>query len=82
MTNEAGKVIASLFDAAAVVRLNRGDVVCFRCPTKLGKEQRETAASILEGVFGKETAILILDGGQDIAIVRQSWWSRLWGRNG
>jgi hypothetical protein len=82
MTNEAGKIIASLFDAAAVVRLKHRDVVCFRCPAKLSGTQRDNAAAILEDAFGKDVPILILDGGQDIAIVRQSWWSRLWGRNG
>lgn len=80
MTDEAGKLIASLFDAAAVVRLKRGDVVCFRCPSKLSKPQRDAAAEILDDAFGKDTPVLILDNGQDIAIVRPDPWWKFWRR--
>lgn len=59
----------SVFESAAVVSLNPGDVLLFRCHQNLTNDQRAKAAAVLDEVFpGHET--MILDGGQDIAVLR------------
>lgn len=59
----------SVFESAAVVSLRPGDVLLFRCHQNLTSGQREKAAEVLDAVFpGHET--MILDGGQDIAVLR------------
>ena len=59
----------SVFDSAAVMRLRAGDVVLFRTPNRLSDHQREQAAEMLNEVFPHHESI-ILDGGQDIAVLR------------
>lgn len=59
----------SVFETAAVVSVHPGDVLLFRCHQNLTNEQRDKAAAVLDEVFpGHET--MILDGGQDIAVLR------------
>ncbi len=59
----------SVFESVAVASIRPGDVVCFRCQQQLNDAQRAHVAATLDEVFPNfET--LILDGGQDIAIVR------------
>lgn len=59
----------SVFESAAVVRLRPGDVLLFRCPRHLNDVQRARALDVLNGVFG-EYESMILDGGQDLAVLR------------
>ncbi len=61
--------IPSVFESASVARLRAGDVLLFRCPQKLSKEQRARCADVVNEVFG-DFEVLILDGGQDIAVLR------------
>ena len=61
--------IPSIFDSAEIVRLRPGDVVVFRCQDRLNDSQRAAAKEVLDETFG-EFDTLILDGGQDIAVVR------------
>lgn len=71
----------SVFESAAVVSLNPGDVLLFRCHQNLTNDQRAKAAAVLDEVFpGHET--MILDGGQDIAVLRPQpgFFSRLLSR--
>ena len=59
----------SVFETAEVATLKPGDVVLFRCHQGLSDEQRAKAAQVLDIVFpGHEC--MILDGGQDIAVLR------------
>lgn len=59
----------SIFESAAVVSLRPGDVLLFRCHQNLTSDQRAKAVAVLDDVFpGHET--MILDGGQDIAVLR------------
>lgn len=59
----------SVFESAAVVSLRPGDVVLLRCPMKLSETQHEGAMAMLNEVFPDFESI-ILDGDQDIAILR------------
>jgi len=59
----------SVFESAAVVSLRAGDVVLFRCPFRLTDKQRGEAAAMLNEVFD-DFECVILDNGQDIAILR------------
>jgi hypothetical protein len=59
----------SVFESASVVELRPGDVLLFRCPKSLSKAEHARATEVLDQVFaGHET--MILDGGQDIAVLR------------
>ena len=59
----------SVFDSAKVVRLRAGDVLLFRCPKRLSDSQRACAEKMLNEIFPNHES-LILDGGQDIAVLR------------
>lgn len=59
----------SVFESAAVVSLAPGDVLLFRCHQNLSNEDREKAAAVLDAVFAGHEC-MILDGGQDIAVLR------------
>lgn len=59
----------SVFESAAVVNLRPGDVLLFRCHQNLSDAQREKAAAVLDTVFAGHEC-MILDGGQDIAVLR------------
>lgn len=59
----------SVFESVNVVSLRPGDVVLFRCQNRLGPNQREAAVDMLNDVFPDHESV-ILDGGQDIAVLR------------
>ena len=59
----------SVFEPAKVVRLRPGDVVLFRCPMKLLPAQRARVVEVVGEMFPYHESI-ILDGGQDIAVLR------------
>ncbi len=59
----------SVFETAAVVSLKPGDVLLFRCHQNLTDEARAKAAAVLDDVFAGHEC-MILDGGQDIAVLR------------
>lgn len=59
----------SVFEFSNVVRLRAGDVVLFRCPKPLTGKQRSGAEEVLNAVF-PDNETMILDGGQDIAVLR------------
>lgn len=59
----------SVFESAEVVSLRPGDVVLFRCPQVLAPLARERAVGVLNTVF-PDHETMILDGGQDISILR------------
>ena len=58
----------SVFESA-VVRVRPGDVILFRCPQALSPAARERATGVLNAVF-PDHETMILDGGQDIAVLR------------
>lgn len=59
----------SVFESANVVSLQAGDVVLFRCERRLSDLERDRAVEILNEVFPANES-MILDGGQDIAVLR------------
>ena len=59
----------SVFESAAVVSLRPRDVLLFRCHQNLTADERAAAASVLDVVFSGHEC-MILDGGQDIAVLR------------
>ncbi len=59
----------SAFESATVVRVRPGDVLLFRCPGHLNQAQREGCIEVLDRVFPDHES-LILDGGQDLAVLR------------
>jgi hypothetical protein len=59
----------SVFETANVVSLQPGDVLLFRCHQGLSEKQRAEAAAVLDLVFAGHEC-MILDGGQDIAVLR------------
>lgn len=59
----------SVFESAKVIRLLPGDVVLFRCPQNLSDPVRERVAELLNELFPAHESI-ILDGGQDVAVIR------------
>lgn len=61
--------LLSAFDSVNVVSLRTGDVLLFRCPQRLSDKQREEAAEMLNEVF-PDYETMILDNGQDIAVLR------------
>jgi len=59
----------SVFESASVVRVRPGDVLLFRCPERLTDARRAHATKVLNEVFPNHET-MILDGGQDVAILR------------
>jgi hypothetical protein len=59
----------SVFESAAVVGLRPGDIVLFRCPMRLNDKARAEVVDMLNEVFPNHESV-ILDGGQDIAVLR------------
>lgn len=59
----------SVFESVNVASLQPGDVVLFRCPNRLGPNQHAAAVEMLNEVFPDHESV-ILDGGQDIAVLR------------
>jgi len=59
----------SIFDSVNVISLRPGDVLLFRCPGYLTNDQRARATAVLNEVFPAHET-MILDGGQDIAVLR------------
>ncbi len=70
--------VLSAFDSVNVVSLRTGDVVLFRCQNHLSDKQREEAADMLNEVFPQYES-MILDNGQDIAVLRPDpgWFGRM-----
>lgn len=64
-------------ESVSVARVRPGDVLIFRCAQKLSGVQRERVESLLNETFG-DIDMLILDGGQEITIMRPSLLRRLW----
>lgn len=61
--------VLSAFESVNVVSLQPGDVLLFRCANRLNDKQRAEAAEMLNEVF-PEYETMILDAGQDIAVLR------------
>ena len=59
----------SAFESAHAIELRKGDVLLFRCTRRLSDAQREQAVEALNDIFPDHES-LILDGGQDIAVLR------------
>ncbi|MDO8313077.1 MAG: hypothetical protein Q7T25_14175 [Sideroxyarcus sp.] len=71
----------SVFETVNVVSLQPGDVVLFRCPNRLGQNQHAAALDMLNEVFPDHESV-ILDNGQDIAVLRPEpgLWARIFSR--
>jgi hypothetical protein len=69
----------SVFETVNVVSLKPGDVLLFRCHQNLTKDQRDEATKVLDLVFAGHEC-MILDGGQDIAVLRPAsgLFARVW----
>ncbi len=74
--------VLSAFESVNVVSLRPGDVLLFRCANRLNDKQREEAAYMLNEVF-QEYESMILDAGQDIAVLRPEpgWFGRMFARS-
>lgn len=59
----------SVFDSIDVARLQPGDVILFRTPNLMSGEQRQRIVALLEQLFPDHES-LILEAGQDIAVLR------------
>jgi hypothetical protein len=77
--------VLSAFDSVNVISLRPGDVLLFRCHAKLTDKQRATASKVLNETF-PDHDFMILDGGQDIAVLRPEpgWFGRMvaWAKDG
>jgi hypothetical protein len=72
---------SSVFDAVTVATLGPNDVVLYRVPGTLTAASRTVIVDMLNEVFPNHESI-ILEGGQDIAILRpkSGWLRRLFAR--
>jgi hypothetical protein len=61
--------LLSVFESVAMARLRPGDVLLFRCSGQLHASTRAHIVEMLNEVFPNHESI-ILEGGQDIAVLR------------
>ena len=59
----------SIFSYMSAIRLEPNDIVLFTSPTKLNNESRAHIVALLNEVFHDHES-LILDGGNDLAVLR------------
>ncbi len=71
----------SVFESVNVVSLRPGDVLLFKYPKRLPDDARASAREVLSATFPNHDFI-ILDGGQDISVLRPEpgWFGRMFAR--